>query len=141
MNATALDIYWRLYPLNTTNQNPGELLPLTPAVFHILLALADADRHGYAIMKEVEARTEGRLLLKPGTLYQAISRLLEAGLIEEVAASNEDKDVDSRRRVYHLSSFGRQTVIAEAHRLEQMVQQAYGKNIFEGNKISISFRI
>jgi len=123
--------------LNTTNQNPENLLPLTPAVFHILLALADADRHGYAIMKEVEARTEGRLLLKPGTLYQAISRLLEAGLIEEVA-TDDDKGVDSRRRVYRLSSFGRQTVIAEAHRLEQMVKQAYGKNIFEGNKSTIS---
>jgi len=114
---------------------------LTPAVYHILLALADADRHGYAIMKEVEARTDGRLLLKPGTLYQAISRLLETGLIEEVAASDENKDVDSRRRVYRLSSFGRKTVIAEAHRLEQMVQQAYGKNIFEGNEIGFSFRV
>jgi len=127
--------------LKTPNQNPVNLLPLTPAVYHILLALADADRHGYAIMKEVEARTDGRLLLKPGTLYQAISRLLEAGLIEEVAASNENKDVDSRRRVYRLSSFGRKTVIAEAHRLEQMVQQAYGKNIFEGNEIGFSFRV
>lgn len=123
--------------MNTTNQNPGDFLPLTPAVFHILLALADADRHGYAIMKEVESRTEGRLLLKPGTLYQAISRLLETGLIEEVSI-DDDKNVDSRRRVYRLSSFGRQTVIAEAHRLEQMVKQAYGKNIFEGNKSTIS---
>jgi len=127
--------------LKPPNQNPVDLLPLTPAVYHILLALADADRHGYAIMKEVEARTDGRLLLKPGTLYQAISRLLETGLIEEVAASDENKDVDSRRRVYRLSSFGRKTVIAEAHRLEQMVQQAYGKNIFEGNEIGFSFRV
>ena len=124
--------------LNTTNQNPEDLLPLTPAVFHILLALADADRHGYAIMKEVEDRTEGRLLLKPGTLYQAIGRLLEAGLIEEVTTSDPDQEGDKRRRVYHLSPFGRQTVIAEAHRLEQMVQQAYGKNIFEGNKSNLT---
>lgn len=122
--------------LNTENQNLGDLLPLTPAVFHILLALADADRHGYAIMKEVEARTEGRLVLKPGTLYQAISRLLGAGLIEEVAESGDDKVRDERRRVYRLSPSGRQAVIAEARRLEQMVKQAYGKNIFEGGKSS-----
>jgi DNA-binding PadR family transcriptional regulator len=120
--------------LNTENQNPGNLLPLTPAVFHILLALADADLHGYAIMKEVEARTEGRLLLKPGTLYQAISRLLEAGLIEEVEVRGDDHD--ERRRVYRLSSSGRQAVIAEARRLEQMVKQAYRKNILEEGKSS-----
>jgi DNA-binding PadR family transcriptional regulator len=120
--------------LNTEHQNPGNLLPLTPAVFHILVALADADLHGYAIMKEVEARTEGRLLLKPGTLYQAISRLLEAGLIEEVEVRGDDHD--ERRRVYRLSSSGRQAVIAEARRLEQMVKQAYRKNILEEGKSS-----
>ena len=122
--------------MNTENQIPENTLPLTPAVFHILLALADADRHGYGIMKEVEARTEGRLLLKPGTLYQAISRLLETGLIEEVPESGDEKD--TRRRVYRLSTSGRQAVIAEARRLEQMVEQAYGKNIFEGGKSSFA---
>lgn len=122
--------------MNAENQNPENPLPLTPAVFHILLALADADRHGYAIMKEVESRTEGRLLLKPGTLYQAISRLLEAGLIEEVAESSSAKEGDDRRRVYRLSPSGRQAVIAEARRLEKMVQQAYKKNIFEGGESS-----
>jgi len=120
--------------LNTENQESGNLLHLTPAVFHILLALADADRHGYGIMKEVEARTEGRLLLKPGTLYQAISRLLETGLIEEVPESGEERD--SRRRVYKLSSSGRQAVTAEAHRLEQMVKQAYSKKILDEGKSS-----
>jgi len=134
-----LDIITEAVTLNVENQNTGNLLPLTPAVFHILLALADADRHGYAIMKEVEARTEGRLLLKPGTLYQAISRLLEAGLIEEVVERGDDQD--ERRRVYRLSPFGRQVVIAEAQRLEQMVQQAYKKNIFEGGKSSFAFEI
>lgn len=118
--------------MNTETQESGNMLPLTPAVFHILLALADADRHGYGIMKEVEARTEGRLVLKPGTLYQAISRLLESGLIEEVPESSEERD--TRRRVYRLNSSGRQAVIAEAHRLEQMVKQAYSKKILDEGK-------
>jgi DNA-binding PadR family transcriptional regulator len=125
--------------LNIENQNPNNLLPLTPAVFHILLALADADRHGYGIMKEVEARTAGQISLKPGTLYQAISRLLEAGLIEEVPGSGDEKD--ARRRVYRLGPSGRQAVIAEARRLEQMVKQAYGKNIFEEGKSSFVLAI
>jgi DNA-binding PadR family transcriptional regulator len=120
------------------SQSPEDLLPLTPAVFHILLALADADRHGYAIMKEVETRTEGQLVLKPGTLYQAIHRLLDAGLIEEVDEGPEIKQSDKRRRVYHLKPFGRQALTAEARRLERNVQQAQSKKILEGGKTSFA---
>ncbi len=115
--------------MNADKIKPTEFLPLTPAVFHILLALSDADLHGYAIMKEVEARTSGRILLKPGTLYQAIHRLLSAGLIEEVAGSDAAPENDSRRRVYRLSSLGRQVVTGETQRLQELVRQAQNKNI------------
>lgn len=107
--------------------DPGSFLPLTPAVFHILLSLVDQDRHGYGIMKEVAARTKGRVDLKPGTLYQAISRLLEAGLIEEAAERVDPGLTDSRRRYYRLSDTGQQVVTAETERLVDLVEQAKAK--------------
>jgi DNA-binding PadR family transcriptional regulator len=93
------------------------LLPLTPQVFHLLVALADRDLHGYAIMQDVAARTNGKLRLSPGTLYGSIKRLLEQGLIIEL-------ENDARRRYYRLTPFGRKVAKAEASRLMELVDQA-----------------
>jgi DNA-binding PadR family transcriptional regulator len=79
------------------------MIPLTPAVFHILLALADKERHGYGIMKEVAARTDGKVILGPGTLYGTISRLLEAGLIKESEERSDPQLNDERRRFYRIT--------------------------------------
>jgi DNA-binding PadR family transcriptional regulator len=93
------------------------LLPLTPQVFHLLVALAERDLHGYAIMQDVSARTNGKLRLSPGTLYGSIKRLLEQGLIIEL-------ENDARRRYYRLTPFGRKVAKAEAARLMELVDQA-----------------
>lgn len=118
-------------------KNPKSLIPLTPAVFHILLALSDEDRHGYGIMKDVEFRTDGQVLLKPGTLYQAIKRLLEAGLIEKADEKIDANINDERRLYYHLTGFGQKVLSEEAHRLEQMVQLARSKQILGEGKASL----
>jgi len=108
---------------------PTALLPLTPAVFHILLALADRERHGYSIMHEVEARSENRIRLGPGTLYGSIKRMLADGLIEE-SEERPDPDLDDqRRRYYRLTTFGRRVAVAEAERLENLVGAARAKKL------------
>jgi DNA-binding PadR family transcriptional regulator len=109
--------------------NPENLLPLTPAVFHILLALSDAERHGYGIMKEVEQRTEGRVQLRPGTLYQALKRLLEAGLIAEAGEKVDPQFNAERRRYYRLNGLGRRVIAAEAERLRRLVELARIKKV------------
>lgn len=113
-------------------RDPGELLPLTPAVFHILLALADGERHGYAIIKEVEAGTEGRVRMGPGTLYGSIKRMLGEALIEESDERPDPSLDDERRRYYRLTTFGRRVAVAEAERLSQMVSAARAKNLIAG---------
>ncbi len=99
-------------------------LPLSPAVFQILLALADRERHGYAIIQDVEARTDGRLRLSPGTLYSNLKRMLEKGLIRETSTRPDPAHDDERRRYYRLSRLGREVATAELARLEQLVRQA-----------------
>lgn len=106
-----------------------EKLPLTPAVFEILLALADQDRHGYGIMQEVEQRTEGLMKLGPGTLYGSIKRMLESDLIEDSGDRPDPELDDDRRKYYRLTIQGRQVAIAEANRLERQVRQAREKNL------------
>jgi DNA-binding PadR family transcriptional regulator len=101
---------------------PESLLPLSPPVFHILLSLADADRHGYAIMQEIEERTGGAVRIGPGTLYGAIKRLRDDELIEELVADGEGSD--ERRRYYHLTTLGRKVARLEAERLEELVAAA-----------------
>lgn len=101
---------------------PESLLPLTPAVFHILLALADVDRHGYGIASEVSRRTDGDVKLGPGTLYGTLTRMLDAGLIEEKARARAA--ADERRRYYTLTAFGRDVARAEARRLARLVDVA-----------------
>src|SRR3982751_474250 len=95
-----------LSPPAMTKKNPESLLPLTPAVLHILLVLADGERHGYAIAQEVEAISEGQVRMGPGTLYGSILRMSESGLLEEVTGKRSD-DGTERRRYYHLTGFGR----------------------------------
>lgn len=98
--------------------------PLTPAVFYILLVLAEGDRHGYAIMQEVTKRSGGTLRLGPGTLYAAISRLLKDGLIVELEERPAPELDDSRRRYYRLSERGSQALAADAQRLAELARQA-----------------
>lgn len=104
-------------------------LPLTPAVFHILLALTDGEKHGYAIMREVEETTGGRMLIGPGTLYGAIKRLLRAGLIAEVDERPDPVLDDSRRRYYALTELGRRVLAAEVERLENLVKVARRRDL------------
>ncbi|HEV3468093.1 MAG TPA: PadR family transcriptional regulator [Pyrinomonadaceae bacterium] len=110
-------------------RDPEKLLPLTPSVFHILLALADAERHGYGIIKEVEARTDGRVRLGPGTLYGSIKRMLDERLIEESDARPDPALDDERRRYYRLTDFGRRVAAAEAERLSGLVAVARAKQL------------
>lgn len=109
-----------------------EWLPLTPAVFHILLALADGERHGYAIMQEVKRDTQGRVRMGPGTLYGTIKRMIALGFIEETEERPDPEICDERRRYYRLTDLGRQTAIAEAHRLSSLVDLAEAKRLLGG---------
>ena len=103
--------------------------PLTPALFNVLLALADGDKHGYAILKEVAEQTDGEVQLSTGTLYGIIKRLLSDGLIVEVRRRPALVDDDQRRRYYHLTEDGRQLAIAEAARMEKLLQRARSKRL------------
>jgi DNA-binding PadR family transcriptional regulator len=109
-------------------RDPGDLLPLSPAMFHVLVALSDGDTHGYAIMKEVEQLTGGAVRLSTGTLYGIIKRLLADGLIRETAASATTGD--ERRRSYLLTPFGKEVARAEAARLERTIAIARRKPLF-----------
>jgi len=102
-------------------------LPLTAPVFHVLVALADGNKHGYAILKEVADRTGGRIQLSSGTLYAIIKRLLRDGLIDEID-ERPDHD-DERRRYYELTAFGRQVAAAEADRMEALLGAARAKRL------------
>lgn len=111
------------------NIEPANFLPLTPAVFHVLLALAEGERHGYAIMQEVAASTEGQIKMGPGTLYGTIKRLLDLRLIEESDERPDPHLDDERRRYYRLSGVGEQVVRAEAKRYADIVAIARGKKL------------
>jgi DNA-binding PadR family transcriptional regulator len=106
------------------DQNVESLLPLPAAVFHILIALADRDRHGYSIMQDASERTGGKVRLSAGTLYSSIHRLLEQGLVEELRDSPDPASSDERRRYYRLTKWGRQVALAEAQRLSELLEQA-----------------
>ena len=105
------------------------LLPLLPATFHILVALADEDRHGYAIILDVAARTDGTIRLSPGTLYRSIQRMLEDGLIVETDERPSPEDDDERRRYYHLTTLGTAVAQAEAARLMDLVRMARARGL------------
>jgi len=112
-----------------TSDLPDGLLPLTPAVFNILLALTDGEKHGYAIMMEVEANTQGEVKMGPGTLYGSIKRMLAAGLIEESDERPDPQLDDERRRYYRLSGLGQRVLAAEAERLSRQVMVARLKHV------------
>jgi DNA-binding PadR family transcriptional regulator len=109
--------------MTTIRRDPAPYLPLTPAAFHVLLALADGPKHGYLILKEVEERTGGAVRLSTGTLYGLIKRFLDDELIVELPAEDDGSE---RRRPYKLTPFGRQVARAEAARLEELVSAARG---------------
>ena len=105
------------------------MLPLLPATFHILVALADEDRHGYAIIQDVAARTDGSIRLSPGTLYRSIQRMLEDGLIVETDERPSPEDDDERRRYYRLTTLGTAVAQAEAARLMDLVRMARARGL------------
>jgi len=113
-------------------QPPTPALPLTPATFQILLALAAGERHGYGIMQEVEALTEGRVRLGPGTLYRTLRTLLGGGLIAEAAERPAPESGDERRRYYRLTSAGHRAAEAEAARLARLVELAHERRLLLG---------
>lgn len=104
--------------------HPEALLPLPPATFHILLSVAEEDRHGYAIIQDVAARTNGDLKLSAGTLYRSIQRMIEQGLIVETRDRPAPELDDERRRYYRIAPFGAAVARAEARRLTQLVRMA-----------------
>jgi DNA-binding PadR family transcriptional regulator len=115
-------------------KKPPDLLPLTPPVFHILLALADEERHGYGIMQDVARQTNDSLQLGPGTLYGCLKRMLAAGLVEESEERPDPELDDERRRYYRMTSLGRSTVKAEVRRLAGAVSAAKVKLGLAGGK-------
>lgn len=115
--------------------SPDDFLPLTPAMFHIMLALADRDRHGYDIMREVDERTEGKVRLGPGTLYGSIKRMLSDGLIEELDERPDADLDDERRRYYRLTDFGYRIAVAEAERLAILVKTARTKKLLSARSL------
>ena len=108
------------------------LLPLTPTVFHMLLALADGEKHGYGIMQAVEEETQGQMQIRTGSLYGSIRRMIEAGLIEETNERPDPELDDERRRYYGLTDFGRRVLTAEAARIAQAMAVIRGKHILGG---------
>lgn len=107
----------------------GAFLPLTPIAFEIVLSLARGARHGYAVMRDIEARTGGAVSVHAGTLYRAIARMVEDGLIEELDGSPDADDADARRRYYGLTAMGVAVAAAEAARLEGSVAAARAANL------------
>ena len=113
----------------TKRRDPAECLPLTPAMFEVLIALADGEKHGYAVLKEVARRSEGRVTLSPGTLYAIIRRFVSDGIVAE---SDERPDAaldDERRRYYRVTPFGRDVALAEARRMETALGMARAKSL------------
>ena len=106
-------------------RDPYHCLPLTPALFHVLLSLTDGEKHGYAIIKEVEERTNGAVRLSTGTLYGIVKRLLQDGWIRDSVLGSTD-----RRRAYRLTAFGRKVAQAEADRLRELVRAADRKALY-----------
>ena len=110
--------------MDKPDSSPEDLLPLHKDTFHILVAVADQERHGYSIMQDIAARTSGQIRLRPSSLYSAIHRMLEVGLIEELDERPDPEKDDVRRRYYRITRFGRDVALAEARRLEQLLADA-----------------
>lgn len=130
---TVLDnrVEWKTYCISLRTSMPLrdrsaaiDMTPLSPAIFHILLSLGEGERHGYAIKREIAARTQGKLKLGPGVLYGSISKMLEQGLIEESDNRPDPHLDDERRRYYRITAYGRRVVQAEAARMRDLVELA-----------------
>ena len=117
-------------------RKPDDLLPLTPGMFHVLIALADGEKHGYAIIKEVARRTGGALRLSAGTLYTLIRRFVQNGVVAESAERPDPALDDERRRYYRLTPFGREVARAEAARMESTLTMARAKKLIPERKPS-----
>ena len=117
--------------MTTAQSNAESFGPLTPSMFHVLLALAGDDLHGYAILKEVELRTGGKVRLSTGTLYGIIKRLLNDGLIVELRSRPAESEDDERRRYYRLTPQGRQVASAEAERMDEILSIARSRNLLK----------
>jgi DNA-binding PadR family transcriptional regulator len=115
--------------VTSVDPRPDDLLPLPPAAFHILLSLAVEDRHGYAIIQDVAARTGGEVKLSAGTLYRSIQRMLEQDLIEERHDRPAPEEDDERRRYYRITAFGDAVARAEARRLASLVKLARASGV------------
>ena len=115
-----------------SDPSPESRLPIPSAVFHILMSLADEDRHGYAIIQDVAARTGGELKLSAGTLYRSIQRMLEQGLIVETRERPAPEEDDERRRYYHITPFGVAVARAEGRRLERLIKLARASGFAPG---------
>ena len=107
-------------------------LPLKPVAFHVLMSLADGERHGYAITQEIAARTSARMRIEPGNLYRAIKVLLDNGLIEESANRKLVESADERRRYYRITDLGRRVAAAETARLEELLADAKDRRWLKG---------
>jgi DNA-binding PadR family transcriptional regulator len=116
-------------PRNVEPRKVESLLPLTPAMFHVLLALAECDMHGYAILKEVTRLTNGAVSVSTGTLYAILRRLMTEGMVVERKNRPAPELDDERRRYYHLTEFGRRVACAEAERLREMLALAWDRNL------------
>ncbi|HJR58043.1 MAG TPA: PadR family transcriptional regulator [Vicinamibacterales bacterium] len=117
-------------------RDPHELLPLTPGMFHVLIALADGEKHGYAIIKEVARRTGGAIRLSAGTLYTLIRRFVQDGVIAESDERPDPALDDERRRYYRVTDFGREVAKAEAARMESTLSMAREKHLIPRSRPS-----
>jgi DNA-binding PadR family transcriptional regulator len=115
--------------MTKAKRSPDTLLPLPPAMFEVLIALADGEKHGYAIIKEVARRTDGEVSLSAGTLYAIIRRFEQEGVIQESDERPDPALDDERRRYYKLTAFGREVAQAEARRMETALKMAHAKNL------------
>jgi DNA-binding PadR family transcriptional regulator len=115
--------------IEASARTPESHLPLTPATFQILMALVDGERHGYAIMKDVDERTDGGVRLGPGTLYGSLKRMLESGLVDEGVERPDPEMGDERRRYYRITKFGLLVARAEAQRMDAIVRTARKKKL------------
>ena len=115
--------------MRTKDTRPSDFLPLTPAVLHILLAVADGDQNGYAIAQAVEELTEGTVRMGPGTLYGSIGRMVASGLLEESSRPRGRATDDERRRFYRMTPLGRRVLESETNRLARVVALARAKNV------------
>ncbi|MBA2305406.1 MAG: helix-turn-helix transcriptional regulator [Acidobacteria bacterium] len=118
------------------NRSPKDLLPLTTGMFHVLIALADGEKHGYAIIKEVARRTDGEIRLSAGTLYTLIRRFVQEGVIVESDERPDPSLDDERRRYYGVTPFGRDVARAEAARMESTLSMARAKNLIPRSRTS-----